>query len=837
MLPIAIYGFTGLLILIVGWFVTQDDIRRSELNPGEGDEFSWSLTALDDASGALGPDEVLSTANLKRLRPVSELDLYNSKVARWFVLRIDNPQKLPLAVNIKKSSYFSLEIYERLSAPGSGFWKAFDFVERTWRDLFTPHYTYFLNDTNETGTRTMLVRITAATRLILPVTVMRRDHAAANMAMVSMALGAYYGSIIVMLFYNAFLYFFIGDIVYLIYVVYLAAFSLTQMSVDGFLPVIFHYYNQIWTGHLGIVFGLLTVIFLTYYTRYFLVLPRKFPRLDAIAIGSIAVFTVALILSPVISYAVGLKIVYFSNFVCALILLVLGFGSYLGGYKPARYFILGNMLLITASMLMALMLLGVVSHTVFDPQAVDYLIKLGSALEVVFFSFALADRINIMAIEHERNQQSLHEAALSRLESEKQIARETAKANQYMVLAQMTQTLAHDIRKPFSMLKIALDRVAALADDPRDLKAVVSKIRFHVGKAFEDVNHMIGDIMEASAGPAKLDLTPRSLRAVTAAALNQTFRYHQNAQVEFVVRMQHLNLCEFEEPKILRVLVNILDNARQAMGGKGRIEISTRDLTVAGVPMVQLTILNTNSYIAGDDLEQIFEPFFTKNKKGGTGLGLAICRKIIEAHGGEIRCSSSAERGTEFAMTIPALNERDEDVEVWPLNSQMIYREFESTLLGGSSTVLGDVALQNRKQISLARMVKNGRPFKVLIIDDEQIYAEGIRNLVKGENELRIEFVYVDNPSQAFIKADAIGFDLIICDIDFPGSDVSGFEIISRLRQYDKTTMICIHSNRVLPADYRRAIEAGADAFLPKPMTYPHLIGLLVGDRVADAGA
>ena len=67
------------------------------------------------------------------------------------------------------------------------------------------------------------------------------------------------------------------------------------------------------------------------------------------------------------------------------------------------------------------------------------------------------------------------------------------------------------------------------------------------------------------------------------------------------------------------------------------------------------TIGNSDTFISDRDRKNLFNAFFTKGKKGGTGLGLAIAKKIVEAHGGAIRCESTMEKGTEFIFTLPAI--------------------------------------------------------------------------------------------------------------------------------------------------------------------------------------
>lgn len=829
----------SVLVLLAGILPAMGaDFRAAHLNPtGQQLNISWSIVAYDDVSGQLSAEEALHKARTQAFRPVPELSIYRPDVARWFHLRLDNPDRRKLAIQIKKTNYSALEIFEIRPGPtGERVVRTFEFTQKSWQDLFNPHYVYVLTDDVDQPARELMVRAESLTRLILPITVQPREFVAGDVAMSSIALGAYYGSIIIMMMYNAFLYFFIKDRVYIVYVVYLMFFALTQMSVDGYFPVLFQLVGWRWTGHIGVACGDLTLVFLTLYSRSFLALKENMPRLDKVALSATAVFIAALLSTPFLPYSIAVNITYLLNFFCSFVLLALGLGSFLQGYKPARYFILGNMLLIVASIIMALLLLGVMKPTLIDIYTADILIKLGSALEVVFFSFALADRVNLLSQEQQRDRESLHLAEVNRLESEKRIASEMSKANQYMVLAHMTQSLAHDIRKPFSMLKIGLDRLSSVGDDPVETRAMVNKIRFHVGKSFDDVNRTINDVMEASSGPANLHLEERSIAALAVAALTQTFKYHPNVEIDFRADLQHRHLCRIDEHKVLRVLVNVFDNARQAMNGKGTITISTAERMTPTGPVIEVGIRNSGSFIESEHLESIFEPFFTKGKRGGTGLGLAICRKIIEAHGGRIACTSSRVEGTEFRFTLPAiLGLEDAESVVLPTHAQEIRKEFERSLASEGAAPT-DHARSRRTRAALERMAELGRPFRILVIDDEQIYADGIKSLCQGANdELRIDVTYSEDPLSGIALAESEDFDLIVCDIDFPGKDINGYEVIEQIRQIKPAAKLCAHSNRILPSDYRRAINAGADAYLPKPMTYPHLVGLLAGDKIVDS--
>jgi hypothetical protein len=162
---------------------------------------------------------------------------------------------------------------------------------------------------------------------------------------------------------------------------------------------------------------------------------------------------------------------------------------------------------------------------------------------------------------------------------------------------------------------------------------------------------MLHDVMEIGNGAAP-EAEPASLVKLLETCLGDTFRGHRDADVVLEFHRGHRSLLLVDQQKVTRVLTNLLDNAVQAMAGKGAILLTTTEN--AGTPgHLALAIRNTNSLVPAAELPRLFEPFFTRRKKGGTGLGLAIVRKIVEAHGGRVWCESTLETGTTFHLTLP----------------------------------------------------------------------------------------------------------------------------------------------------------------------------------------
>ncbi len=109
-----------------------------------------------------------------------------------------------------------------------------------------------------------------------------------------------------------------------------------------------------------------------------------------------------------------------------------------------------------------------------------------------------------------------------------------------------------------------------------------------------------------------------------------------------------LGLVAFHAPTLRRAVVNLVQNALDAMPQGGR-------LTLAGqgtATHVQLQVQDTGSGIPTALRARIFEPLYT-TKPGGTGLGLYIVQEIVAAHGGQLTVQSAEGHGATFTITLP----------------------------------------------------------------------------------------------------------------------------------------------------------------------------------------
>ncbi len=397
-------------------------------------------------------------------------------------------------------------------------------------------------------------------------------------------------------------------------------------------------------------------------------------------------------------------------------------------------------------------------------------------------------------------------------------------------IASTTQMLAHDVRHPFSILRVGL-MLLGNAKDPESVKKVMSRVVPEIDRAMSSVDGMLADIMEVGSASKNLILEPVSPESLLESTLGEVVRIFPDARVSFHFELSHIHMVDVNIQKISRVFSNIISNAFQAMGAKGEMWFRTKEAE----RVITFCIGNSGSVIPTESLPKLFDAFFTSEKKGGTGLGLAIAKKVINAHGGQIWCESSKtdeypDGVVEFYFTLPIANQLNVTTANLPQHSSDIANQL--TFLTDDiqpSTSIDKGTLSLEEDVVAAYKLKS-RALRILIVDDESIYRMGLVSQLTRTSELTkaLELTQANGSSAALQSFTDHDFDLIITDVDMGEISLDGFELVSELRRRGSKALICLHSNRTIGADNKNASKSGADTFVPKPVSHAQLLRLVL---------
>ena len=230
--------------------------------------------------------------------------------------------------------------------------------------------------------------------------------------------------------------------------------------------------------------------------------------------------------------------------------------------------------------------------------------------------------------------------------------RQVAQSEKLSALGSLVSGVAHEIRTPLAYITNNLFLLQRRLDRARDEKAA---------SVLPDVENLV---KEAVDGTDRIQTLVRDLGRFTRQATNaksresldtvvadavRLFQATHKGQVSIDAQLDPTSPLPLDRVQVQQVVLNLLDNAADALPRGGTIRVVTRATSMGA----ELCVSDKGPGIPSDVRARMFDPFFT-TKKEGTGLGLAIVQRIVQAHGGTIRCESTPGDGTTFVVELPA---------------------------------------------------------------------------------------------------------------------------------------------------------------------------------------
>jgi two-component system nitrogen regulation sensor histidine kinase NtrY len=216
---------------------------------------------------------------------------------------------------------------------------------------------------------------------------------------------------------------------------------------------------------------------------------------------------------------------------------------------------------------------------------------------------------------------------------------------------EVARRLAHEIKNPLTPIQLSAERIRkkVLERDP-DLDQTVTEGTAAIVREVAALKGLVDEFARFARLPAPRRV-PVDVRKVIADCLDLYRDRHADIRIE--TRLDpDLPQALLDPEQIRRVLVNLLDNAIEAMGGRGVLRIEARP--APGGAGLRLEIADEGPGIRPGDRDRLFLPYFS-TKKRGTGLGLAIVHRIVSDHMGRIRVEDNQPHGARFVIDLPML--------------------------------------------------------------------------------------------------------------------------------------------------------------------------------------
>ena len=316
-------------------------------------------------------------------------------------------------------------------------------------------------------------------------------------------------------------------------------------------------------------------------------------------------------------------------------------------------------------------------------------------------------------------------------------------------------SIAHEMRNPLGQVKYNLEAIeqnlpgyrpgrpsAPINDYTLDnLYAHVAQSKVAVKRGSQVITMILDEVREKPID--KSSFIYSSAAVMTQKAIDE-YGFDSREEREKVVFDQKEGFTfRIDETMYVFVLFNLIMNALYFL--KSYPESNIYITLEKGEQFNRVKVKDTGPGIPSENLDKLFDAYFTSGKKGGTGLGLAYCKRIMQAFGGDITCNSVVGEYTEFVLTFPVISSEE--------------------------------LLKSRDELIIANkpLFKNKR---ILIVDDEQADRAPVREILTA---LDAEVEEAGDGKEALQKLSETRCDLVIMNLKMPR--MNGYEAVEKIRK------------------------------------------------------
>jgi signal transduction histidine kinase len=571
--------------------------------------------------------------------------------------------KIDLSNQTDQETWFLKVLYPLLDYLEFYSWHGSQWISETTGDQFAQS-TRRISDPNfvlpftlkKGSTRSFYLKVKSRSSIQLPLIICSPQQFEKGNGKDQFSNGLFYGIMLVMVFYNLFLFISLRDINFLYYLLALLAGTSLIAFFQGYGFFYLYPENPQWNYFFSVMGGPLFILTSSQLTRSFLNLKSFSFKLDrlllATMLATILITSVHFLVPDLLSFGSLHMLMVFN---CSLILVSASY-CFLNHYRPARYFLLAWVALLVVAVFFSLRNLGIIPSLWISSSS----LYVAGIMQTLFISFALGDRINLLTKENEEAKEKellMEQKAKEKLEAEviMRIQEITGKNKQlqefHNVKDKLFSVVSHDLKGPLNTLKGTLNVLHSGMISPDEFKDLVKKIDGQLSETTYLLENLLQwgrtQLEGETFAPKKIELG--QLIAGSYKLLERDF---EAKQIKFENQVVSPCYAFADENMIITVIRNLFSNAIKFTHYGGHIKCKC--YREGGE--IAISIIDNGIGVPAHHLDNLFTLHGVTTRgtseEKGTGIGLVLCREFITRNQGHIWCESKEGSGSTFTFSL-----------------------------------------------------------------------------------------------------------------------------------------------------------------------------------------